>query len=264
MRDGSIVTKAAAAGGFRTVRVGKWNGARTALAATRAAALRGVALRRIDPRRTVAAIGLRMRRLQSEGHGQNTQACDNAQSALHLDLPTSAGAGNAGTRRTFRTSLRPYWLPAVGCLACRDAIGSHGRMRTSLIIACAIAAFAAGAQAQDAFNPCRQIKDDGKRLKCYDRLDRSSPNAQERPRQSRPGGDTAWTITDEKSPLDDSPMVSAALSSSDDRAHLLMRCKDRKTEVAVSMTGFIKCESDVRVIYRIDQEQPVETPWRSH
>ena len=86
-------------------------------------------------------------------------------------------------------------------------------MRTSLIIACAIAAFAAGAQAQDASNPCRQIKDDGKRLKCYDRLDRSSPNAQERSAQRGSGGDTGWIVTDEKSPLDDSPLVSAALAS---------------------------------------------------
>jgi hypothetical protein len=137
-------------------------------------------------------------------------------------------------------------------------------MRTTLMIACAIVVFAAGAQAQDAPTPCRQIKDDGKRLKCYDRLDRSSSNARERPGQSRPGGDTAWTITDEKSPLDDSPLVSAALASSDGRSHLLMRCKDRKTELAVSMTGFIKCGADVRVTYRIDQEQAVETPWRSH
>jgi hypothetical protein len=30
------------------------------------------------------------------------------------------------------------------------------------------------------------------------------------------------------------------------------------------MTGFIKCGADVRVAYRIDQEQAVETPWRSH
>jgi hypothetical protein len=126
-------------------------------------------------------------------------------------------------------------------------------MRTTLIIACAIAVFAVGAQAQDALNPCRQIKDDGKRLKCYDRLDRSSSNVRERPGQSRPGVDTGWIINAEKSPLDDSPLVSAALPSSDDRAHLLMRCKDRKTEVAVSMTGFIKCDSDVRVTYRIDQ-----------
>jgi hypothetical protein len=137
-------------------------------------------------------------------------------------------------------------------------------MRTTLIIACAFVVFAAGAQAQDALNPCRQIKDEGKRLKCYDRLDRPSANARERPGQSRPGGDTAWVITDEKSPLDDSPLVSAALASTDNRSHLLIRCKDRRTEVAVSMTGFIKCGADVRVIYRINQEQAVETPWRSH
>jgi hypothetical protein len=43
-----------------------------------------------------------------------------------------------------------------------------------------------------------------------------------------------------------------------------MRCKDRKTEVAVSIPGFIKCGTDVRVIHRIDQAQAVETPWRSH
>ena len=137
-------------------------------------------------------------------------------------------------------------------------------MRTSPIIACAFAAFAAGAQAQDASTPCRQIKDDGKRLKCYDRLDRSSPNAQERSAQRGSGGDTGWIITDEKSPLDDSPLVSAALASTDDRSHLLLRCKDRKTEVAVSMTGFIKCGPDVRVIYRVNQEQAVESVWRPH
>jgi hypothetical protein len=54
------------------------------------------------------------------------------------------------------------------------------------------------------------------------------------------------------------------LASTDNRSHLLMRCKDRRTEVAVSMTGFIKCGADVRVTYRINQEQAVETPWRSH
>ena len=81
------------------------------------------------------------------------------------------------------------------------------------------------------------IKDEGKRLKCYDRLDRSSSGAQERSAQRRGGGDTGWIVNDEKSPLDDSPLVSAALASSDDRSHLLLRCKDRKTEVAVSITG---------------------------
>ncbi len=137
-------------------------------------------------------------------------------------------------------------------------------MRAILTIACASVVFAAGAQAQDTLKSCRQIKDDGERLKCYDGLDTSSANAAGRPAESKPGAGTAWVVNDEKSPLDDSPLVSAALPSSDGKAHLLMRCKDRKTELAVSIRGFIKCGTDIRVIYRVDQGQAVDTPWKSH
>src|SRR6516225_8468566 len=107
-------------------------------------------------------------------------------------------------------------------------------MRAILTIACASVAFAAGAQAQaqDALRSCRQIKDDGERLKCYDRLDASSSSRTGRPAENKPGAGTAWIVNDEKSPLDDSPLVSSALESSDGKAHLLMRCKDRKTELA--------------------------------
>ena len=122
-------------------------------------------------------------------------------------------------------------------------------MRAILTIACASVAFAAGAQAQDALRSCRQIRDDGERLKCYDRLDASSSSRTGRPGESKPGAGTAWIVNDEKSPLDDSPLVSAALESSDGKAHLLMRCKDRKTELAVSIRGFIKCGTDIPVTY---------------
>src|SRR5919204_2380603 len=132
MRDGSIVTKAAAAGGFRTVRVGKWNGARTALAANRAAALRGIRLRRIGPRRTIAAIGLRMRRRQPEGHGQNTQAGDNAQSALHLDLPLRNERGSR--QRAYEANV-PHIAPAI--LAPRQPAALHAETRSALMGACA-------------------------------------------------------------------------------------------------------------------------------
>jgi hypothetical protein len=71
-------------------------------------------------------------------------------------------------------------------------------------------------------------------------------------------------VNDEKSPLDDSPLVSAALPSSDGKGHLLMRCKDRKTELAVSIRGFIKCGTDIPVTYRIDQAQATEAPWHAH
>jgi hypothetical protein len=137
-------------------------------------------------------------------------------------------------------------------------------MRAILTIACASVVFAAGAQAQEALKRCQQIKDDAERLKCYDRLDPSSPNAAGKPAESKERTDGVWDVRDEKSPLDDSPVVSASLQSSIDRASLLLRCKDRKTEVAVTKWGFIKCGTDVRVIYRIDQDQAIDTPWNSH
>ncbi len=137
-------------------------------------------------------------------------------------------------------------------------------MRATLITACAGLLFATGAQAQDAVKACRQLKDEAERLKCYDRLDTSASNAPRGQRESKPDGETGWIVNDEKSPLDDSPLVSAALTSGDSKATLLMRCKDRKTEAAVSIRGFIKCGSDVRVIYRVDQAQATEAPWNAH
>jgi Type VI secretion system VasI, EvfG, VC_A0118 len=134
-------------------------------------------------------------------------------------------------------------------------------MRAILIltVACASIAFTAGAQAQEAVRLCRQIKDDADRLKCYDRIDTPSPSAAGTPTEAA----AAWEVSEEKSPLDDTPLVSAMLRSSDDKAQLLMRCKERKTEVAVLIRGFIKCGADVRVIYRVDQGQSVDGPWNS-
>ena len=136
-------------------------------------------------------------------------------------------------------------------------------MRVPLIIACAGLLLATGAHAQEALKLCRQIKDDGERLKCYDGIDVSASNPASPPAESKQAG-APWLITDEKSPLDDSPLVSAALASSDGRSHLLMRCKDRKTEAAISIRGFIKCGPDVRVVYRVDQSEATEIPWNAH
>jgi hypothetical protein len=137
-------------------------------------------------------------------------------------------------------------------------------MRAILTIACAGVVFAAGAQAQEALKLCHQIKDDAERLKCYDGNDTSSSNAPGKQAESKERADGVWEVRDEKSPLDDSPLVSASLRSSDGKANLLMRCKDRKTEVAVTKWGFIKCGADVRVVYRVDQDQATDTPWNSH
>src|SRR5260370_24959529 len=88
-------------------------------------------------------------------------------------------------------------------------------MRAILTIACASVAFAAGAQPQDALRSCRQIRDDGARLKCYDRLDASSSSRTGKPAESKPGAGTSWLVNAETSPLDDSPLASARPGSLD-------------------------------------------------
>jgi hypothetical protein len=101
---------------------------------------------------------------------------------------------------------------------------------------------------------CRQISNDADRLKCYDRIGAAAVD----------GGAASgpvWEVTEAKSPVDDSPQFSATLRSADGKAQLMVRCRDRKTEVAVSITGFIKCGVDIPMIYRIGQSQSVETPW---
>ena len=133
-------------------------------------------------------------------------------------------------------------------------------MRAILTLACAGIVFTTGARAQEALNSCRLIKDDAQRLKCYDGLATSPPNATGRPAESKEHTGGGWEVRDEKSPLDDNPMVTASLRSTDNRSSLLMRCKDRKTEVAVTKWGFVKCGTGVRVIYRINQDQAVDVP----
>src|SRR5262249_57836637 len=80
---------------------------------------------------------------------------------------------------------------------------------------------------------------------------------------SSPNGSPAWEVTDQRSPLDDSPLVNATMPSGDGRASLLLRCKDRKTDVAVRIRGFTKCGGDVRGIDRVDQNPSTHVPWES-
>ena len=68
-------------------------------------------------------------------------------------------------------------------------------MRT-VIIAFASVAFTTGAHAQSALSACRAIKDDGERLKCYDRLDTSFSDVPARPGEIRPAAEPAWIVSD--------------------------------------------------------------------
>jgi hypothetical protein len=114
------------------------------------------------------------------------------------------------------------------------------------------------AAAQEAFKLCRVVKEDAERLKCYDGIaalaGATKPDAPEPP--------SVWLIDEKKSPLDDSPVVSAGLSATDGQGMMILRCKERSSDVVVMPSRFIQCGGDsVRVTYRIDQGEPIDARW---
>src|SRR5262249_52406606 len=136
IRQASIVTNITTSCGFRSVRVGKRNGARNA-AGNRAAALGWIGLRGVGSSRAVAAIGLCIRRLHPNGHSQNAHACDDRQSGGEVSskrghlclLPQSSSAsrftaGAAGFFILSQSGGAPG--PVGGILALRqDSFKTH-------------------------------------------------------------------------------------------------------------------------------------------
>ena len=87
------------------------------------------------------------------------------------------------------------------------------------------------------FGLCRKIPDDTARLKCFDTI---VPAPQE---TDQPKAAQEWSIEDSKSPVDNSPEVFATLTSEDGRSELIIRCKERKIELAVLPSGLFALES---------------------
>jgi hypothetical protein len=77
---------------------------------------------------------------------------------------------------------------------------------------------------------CRTLKDDAQRLKCFDQLFVERPSEQGTPKQIE--ADIAWNVEQSKSPVDDSPQVTAHLvsDSGSETAYLILRCKENKTD----------------------------------
>lgn len=104
---------------------------------------------------------------------------------------------------------------------------------------------------------CKKVSDDASRLKCFDAIgtaaepskqERDSPKVQE------------WTIADSKSPVDDSPQVSARLLSQDGDSMLVLRCAERKTEVAVIPKGLFAYERG-SVLIRLNDQPAASATW---
>jgi hypothetical protein len=123
---------------------------------------------------------------------------------------------------------------------------------------------AVGVQAGDAVDrlkACAQFQG-MERLKCVDDL------LQEMTPDSAPPQDPNWIISETTSPVDYRPQIAALTtaraSSQDAPSSLAIHCRAHRTELIISTTGSWKQapEGEVKVLYRINEEPPVEQRWR--
>jgi hypothetical protein len=121
------------------------------------------------------------------------------------------------------------------------------------------------AQTGDAMNrlkACSQFEG-MERLKCVDEL------LQEVAPDSVQHQGPNWIISETTSPVDYRPQIAALTtaraSSQDAPSSLAIRCRTRRTELTISTTGSWKpaADDEVKVIYRINEEPPVEQRWRA-
>ena len=101
------------------------------------------------------------------------------------------------------------------------------------------------------------------RLKCVDEL--LQEVAPEPAKSQGPN----WIISETTSPVDYRPQIAALTtaraSSQDAPSSLAIRCRARRTELIISTTGSWKqaADSEVKVVYRINEEPSVEQRWRA-
>lgn len=130
-------------------------------------------------------------------------------------------------------------------------------MRVWLSLA-AVTAMSTGAFAQDLetqMRACRMKTVAAERLECLDAIP-----LPESPAPSNPSG--AWVIDETKSPMDDSPLIVASVSSRETAQLLLMiRCREGRTELLVSTPGPIDFNRQLPVVYRVGSAPAVQATW---
>ena len=105
------------------------------------------------------------------------------------------------------------------------------------------------------FGLCRKIPDNTARLNCFDSI---VPAPQ--PQTDQPKAIQEWSIEDSKSSVDGSPEVFATLTSEDGRSELIVRCKDRKTQLAVLPSGLFALERGT-VLLQINDGPSATASW---
>jgi len=138
---------------------------------------------------------------------------------------------------------------------------SVGALAVTLLSSLSQAVCAQAGDAVDRLKACSQFEG-MERLKCVDELlQEVTPNS------TQPQGPN-WIISETTSPVDYRPQIAALTtaraSSPDAPSSLAIHCRAQRTELIISTTGSWKQATDgvVKVVYRVNQEPPVEQRWR--
>src|SRR6476469_2177948 len=137
---------------------------------------------------------------------------------------------------------------------------SVGALAVTLLSSLSQAVCAQAGDAVDRLKACSQFEG-MQRLKCVDEL------LQEVAPDSTQSQAPNWIISETTSPVDYRPQITALTtaraSSQDAPSSLAIHCRARRTELIISTTGSWQQATDgvVKVLYRINQEPPVEQRW---
>jgi hypothetical protein len=140
---------------------------------------------------------------------------------------------------------------------------SVGALAVTMLSGLSQAVFAQSDHAVDRLKACSQFEG-MERLKCVDEL---LQQMEEAPNRTPPPG-ANWIVSETTSPVDYKPQIAASTtaraSSQDAPSSFAIRCRARRTELIISTTGSWKQGKDgeVKVVYRINEEPPVEQRWR--
>jgi Type VI secretion system VasI, EvfG, VC_A0118 len=138
---------------------------------------------------------------------------------------------------------------------------SMGALAVTLLSSLSQGVCAQAGDAVDRLKACSQFEG-MERLKCVDELLQEVT-----PDSKQPQGPN-WIISETTSPVDYKPQITALTtaraSSQDAPSSLAIHCRAQRTELIISTTGSWKQATDgmVKVVYRINQEPPVEQRWR--
>jgi Type VI secretion system VasI, EvfG, VC_A0118 len=138
---------------------------------------------------------------------------------------------------------------------------SVGALAVTLLSSLSQAVCAQAGDAVDRLKACSQFEG-MERLKCVDELLQEVA-----PDSTQPQGPN-WIISETTSPVDYKPQITALTtaraSPQDAPSSLAIHCRAQRTELIISTMGSWKQATDgvVKVVYRINQEPPVEQRWR--